>query len=157
MLTAKDIETIRSIARARSDYDTVKRLLAETRWEIEADEVDLGFLRVFIPDADDEYYRLIVGYRDPDHPPYCLLTFSLFPDAEEHLATFNGAGDVYFVLRRQTALGRLIGSRRGGEIPPVRPSIDLHSRCNYRSNDRSVYNASLCNRKPMGLRALRLV
>jgi hypothetical protein len=55
MLTAKDIETIRSIARARSDYDTVKRLLAETRWEIEADEVDLGFLRVFIPDADDEY------------------------------------------------------------------------------------------------------
>ena len=64
-------------------------MLSETQWEIEADEVDLGFLRVFIPDADDECYRLIIGYRDPDRPPYCLLTFSLFPDLEEHLAAFN--------------------------------------------------------------------
>jgi len=32
-----------------------------------------------------------IGYRDPDHPPYSLLTFSLFPDSQEHLATFNVA------------------------------------------------------------------
>src|SRR5712672_410554 len=91
MLSAKNIETIRSIARAGSDYDAIKRLLVETQWEIETEEVDLGFLRVFIPDADDECYRLIIGYRDPDHPPYCLLTFSLVPDSEEHLAAFNAA------------------------------------------------------------------
>ncbi len=91
MLSAQDIETIRSVARAGSDYDTIKRLLGETQWEIEADEVDLGFLRIFIPDTDDECYRLIIGYRDPDHPPYCLLTFSLFPDSEEHLTAFNAA------------------------------------------------------------------
>ena len=82
---------VRSIARAGGDYDTIKRLLAETQWEIEVDEVDLGFLRVFIPDAKDECYRLIIGYRDPGHPPYCLLTFSLFPDSEEQLAAFNAA------------------------------------------------------------------
>ncbi len=69
MISAKEIETIRSIVRAGSDYDTIKRLLAETDWDIEADEVDLGFLRVFISDADDECYRLIIGYRDPDRPP----------------------------------------------------------------------------------------
>lgn len=91
MISAKDTETIRSIVRAGSDYDAVKRLLGETQWEIEADEVDLGFLRVFIPDTDDKCYRLIIGYRDPDQPPYCLLTFSLFPDSEEHLAAFNAA------------------------------------------------------------------
>jgi hypothetical protein len=78
MISAKDIERIRSIARAGSDYDTIKRLLGETEWEIEADEVDLGFLRVFIPDAGGECYRLIIGYRDPDHPPYCLLSFFSF-------------------------------------------------------------------------------
>lgn len=91
MLSAKDIETIRSIVRAGGDYDTLKWLLGETQWEIEADEVDLGFLRVFIPDEDDEYYRLIIGYRDPDQPPYCLLTFSLFPHSEEHLAPFKAS------------------------------------------------------------------
>jgi len=91
MVSAKDIEIIRSIARAGSDYDTIKRLLAETQWEIEADEVDLGFLRVFIPDSKDECYRFIIGYRDPDHPAYCLLTFSVFPDLEEHLGAFNAA------------------------------------------------------------------
>jgi len=89
MISAKDTEMIRSIVRAGSDYDAIKRLLGQTQWEIEADEVDLGFLRVFIPDADDECYRLIIGYRDPDHPPYCLLTFALVPDSEEHLPTFN--------------------------------------------------------------------
>ncbi len=93
MISAKDIEAIRSIFRAGSDYDAIKRLLAATQWEIEADEADLGFLRVFIPDAVDECYRLIIGYRDPDRSPYCLLTFSLFPDSEEHLAAFNGAFD----------------------------------------------------------------
>jgi hypothetical protein len=91
MISAKDIETIRSIVRAGSDYDAIKRLLAETQWEFEADEVDLGFSRVFIPDAVDQCYRLIIGYRDPDRPPYCLLTFSLFPDSEERLSAFNAA------------------------------------------------------------------
>jgi hypothetical protein len=91
MISAKDIERIRSIIRAGSDYVAIKRLLAETEWEIEADEVDLGFLRVFIPDPVDECYRLIIGYRDPERPPYCLLTFSLSPDSEEHLAAFNAA------------------------------------------------------------------
>lgn len=46
MLSAEDIEILRSIARAGSDYDAIKRLLAETQWEIEEDEVDLGFLRI---------------------------------------------------------------------------------------------------------------
>jgi len=91
MISAKDIDTIRSIARAGDDYSTIKQLLAETQWEIEDDDVDLGFLRVFIPDAADGCYRLIIGYRDPDHPPYSLLTFSLFPDSEEHVAKFNSA------------------------------------------------------------------
>jgi hypothetical protein len=89
MISRKDSDTLRAIARARDDYGTIKRLLAETRWEIEEDEIDLGFLRIFIPDTSDECYRLIIGYRDPDHPPYSLLTFSLFPDSEEHLAAFN--------------------------------------------------------------------
>jgi len=91
MISAQDIEAIRSIARAGGDYDNIRRLLGQTQWEIEADEVDLGFLRIFIPDATDGCYRLIIGYRDPDHPPYSLLTFSLFPDSEEHLAAFNSA------------------------------------------------------------------
>src|ERR1043166_2610178 len=89
MISAKDIETIRSIVRAGGDYDAIKRLLGETQWE--ADETDLGFFRVFIPDAVDQCYRLIIGYRDPGHPPYCLLTFSLVPDSAEHVATFNAA------------------------------------------------------------------
>ncbi len=93
MVSAKDIETIRSIVRAGSDYDAIKRLLGVTQWEIEADEVDLGFLRVFIPDPVDQCYRLIIGYRDPDRPPYCLLTFSLFPDSEDRFAAFNAAFD----------------------------------------------------------------
>lgn len=91
MISGKDIETLRSIARAGSDYDTIKRLLTETQWQIEEDEVDLGYLRIFIPDTSDECYRLIVCYRDPDRPPYFLLTFFLFPDLEKHLAAFNSA------------------------------------------------------------------
>ena len=105
MISTKNIETVRSIARAGSDYDTIKRLLGETQWEIEADQVDLGFLRVLIPDADDECYRFIIGYRDPDHAPYCLLTFSLFPDSEEHLAPFNAA-----FLSAAQALTRYFGA-----------------------------------------------
>ncbi|MDB6017498.1 MAG: hypothetical protein JWR19_1987 [Pedosphaera sp.] len=91
MISGKDIDTLRSIARAGGDYDAIKRLLAETQWEIDADEVDLGFLRIFVPDVIDERYRLIIGYHDPDHPPYSLLTFSLFPDSEERIAAFNSA------------------------------------------------------------------
>lgn len=91
MISAKDIDMLRSIARAGSDYDAIKRLLAETQWEIEEDEVDLGFLRIFIHDASGECYRLIIGYRDPDRPPYFLLTFSVLPDSEKHLTAFNFA------------------------------------------------------------------
>jgi hypothetical protein len=91
MISAKGIDTLRSIARASEDYGTIKQLLAEMQWKIDADEVGLGFLRVFIPDTADECYRLIIGYRDPDRPPYLLLTFSLFPDSEEHIAAFNAA------------------------------------------------------------------
>src|SRR5262249_44733954 len=59
--------------------------------EIDEDNTDLGFLRIFILDAADQYYRLIIGYRDPDHPPYSLLSFYVFPDSEEHLVAFNSA------------------------------------------------------------------
>lgn len=93
MISAKDIQVIRSIVRAGSDYDAIKYLLASTHWEIDADEVDLGFLRVFLPDANDKYYRLIICYCDPDRPPFCLLTFSLFPDSKDHLAAFNAGFD----------------------------------------------------------------
>jgi hypothetical protein len=89
MISIEDIEMIRSIARAGDNYDAIKRLLAGTRWEIEEDEVDLGFLRIFIPDATDEFYRLIIGYRDPNHPPYLILSFSVFPDLTENLAAFD--------------------------------------------------------------------
>lgn len=89
MLSAKDIEMIRSIAGAGGDYPAIKRLLGGTRWEIESDELELGFLRVLIPDADDNCYRLIIGYRDPDLPPFCSLTFALYPDSAEHLEAFN--------------------------------------------------------------------
>jgi hypothetical protein len=53
MISGKDIDILRSIARAGDDYETIKRLLAEAKWEIEEDEVDLGYLRIFIPDAAD--------------------------------------------------------------------------------------------------------
>jgi len=91
MISARDITTLRSIARAGGDYATIKQLLSGTSWKIDEDEVDLGFLRIFIPDAADECYRLIIGYRDPDHPPYLLLSFSVFPAAGEQLAAFNAA------------------------------------------------------------------
>jgi len=92
MISGKDIDTLRSIARAGEDYGEIKRLLAATGWEISEDDSDLGYLRIFIPGAaDDECYRLIIGYRDPEHPPYSLLTFSLFPDSEERFAAFNAA------------------------------------------------------------------
>src|SRR5215469_3802465 len=91
MISGKDIDILRSIARAGHEYGIIKRLIVEAQWEIEEDEVELGYLRIFIPDAADKFYRLIVGYRDPDHSPYSLLTFFLFPDAEERLPAFNSA------------------------------------------------------------------
>ena len=91
MISAKDMDIVRSIARAGDDYGTIKQLLGGTEWEIDEDATDLGFLRVFIPDVIDEFYRLIIGYRDPDHPPYLLLSFYVFPDSEEHLALFSSA------------------------------------------------------------------
>ena len=113
MISGADIETLRSIARAHGDYETIKRLLGEKQWLVEADELALGFLRVFIPDAVDECYRLIIGYRDPKHPPYCLLTFSLVPDSEEHLATFNSAfRTVAETLTRHLGEPSAVGDRR---------------------------------------------
>jgi hypothetical protein len=91
MISAKDIDTLRAIARAGDDYGTIRRVVDATKWEIDEDDTDLGFLRIFIPDAADKYYRLIIGYRDPEHPPYSLLSFYVFPDSEEHLAAFSSA------------------------------------------------------------------
>lgn len=91
MLSAEDFDTVRSIARAGSDYGEIKRLLATTNWEMDADDTDLGFLRFFIPDETDKFYRLIISYRDLDHPPYSLITFHISPDSEEHLPAFNAA------------------------------------------------------------------
>jgi hypothetical protein len=91
MISAEDFDTLRSIARAGEDYATIKQLLAATQWEVEEDNADLGFLRVFITYDSDKHYRLIIGYRDSDRPPYSLLTLSVFPDSEEHIAAFNAA------------------------------------------------------------------
>jgi len=91
MISAKDIDTLRSIARVGDDYIEIKKLLAATGWEIREDDSRLGHLRVFIPDAADEVYRLIIVYYDPERPPYLLLTFFLFPDSEDHIAAFNSA------------------------------------------------------------------
>lgn len=89
MISAEDFNTLRSIAQAGQDYDAIKRLLEGAAWGVDEDDADLGFLRIFIPDATDECYRLIIGYRDPDRPPYSFLTFALFPASEEKLAAFN--------------------------------------------------------------------
>jgi len=89
MISGKDIDILRSIVRAGQDYGAIKRLLAEVHWEIDEDDTDLGFLRTFIPNGADKRYRLLIGYRDPHHPPYSFLTFSWFPDSAEHLAAFN--------------------------------------------------------------------
>jgi hypothetical protein len=91
MLSGNEIDVLLSIARVGDNYDELKRLLATTGWEIDEDDTDLGFLRIFIPDPTDKCYRLIIGYRDPDRPPYSLLTFSLFPDSQAHIAAFNSA------------------------------------------------------------------
>ena len=91
MLSPEDFDTLLSIARAGSDYAEIKRLLATTDWQIDEDDTDLGFLRIFVTYNSDKYYRLIIGYRDPDRPPYSLLTFSLFPASEEQLPAFNAA------------------------------------------------------------------
>jgi hypothetical protein len=90
MISGQDIEILRSITRAGGDYGTIKRLLAETDWKIDEDDTDLGYLRILIPtDLANEYYTLIIGYQDPNHAPYSLLTFACFPDSEERIAAFN--------------------------------------------------------------------
>ena len=35
MLSAKDVETVRAIARAGSDYNSIKHLLGETQFDIQ--------------------------------------------------------------------------------------------------------------------------
>lgn len=92
MISSKDIDTLRAITRAGEDYDQIKQELVAVAWKIIEEDVDLGYLRVAIPDAsNNECYRLIIGYRDNDHPSYSLLTFFNFPDSEEHVAKFNSA------------------------------------------------------------------
>src|SRR5262245_17405853 len=91
MISAEGFETLRSIARAGQDYAAIKQLLEATQWEINDDNTDFGYLHVFIPDETDKCYRLIIGYDDPDRPPYSLLTFSLFPPSEQQLEAFNAA------------------------------------------------------------------
>lgn len=90
MISSKYLDTLRSIARARDDYSTIKRLVAETDWKIDEDETDLGYLRILIPaDLGGQYYTLIIGYNDPNRAPYSLLTFACFPDSEKHIPAFN--------------------------------------------------------------------
>ena len=91
MISPEDIDTLRSIAEAGDNYVEIKKLLTATGWEITEDDRDLGYLRVFIPDASDDCYRLIIGYRDPQHPPHSLVTFSIFTGSEEHIPAFNSA------------------------------------------------------------------
>src|SRR6266404_9042102 len=92
MISAKDIDVLRSIARAAGRYDEIKRQLAAVEWRILEDKVALGYLSALVPDSSNSQgYRLIIGYRDPEHPPYCLLSFFLFADSEERIAAFNSA------------------------------------------------------------------
>ena len=91
MISPKDLDTIRSIARTGGDYGAIKQLLAGTTSKIEEDAVDLGFLRVFILDAADECCRLITGYHDPDRPALFIAHVFRVSRFEEHLAAFNAA------------------------------------------------------------------
>src|SRR3974390_2194084 len=91
MISSKYIDTIRSIAQAGDNYDEIKRLLAPTGWEITEDERRLGYLKLFIPDATDKCYRLIICYRDPQRPPYSIFSFFIFEDKAEKIAAFNAA------------------------------------------------------------------
>jgi hypothetical protein len=92
MISAKDIDVLRAIARASGHYDEIKRQLASVEWRILEDNVALGYLCALVPDSsDNEGYRLMIGCQDPEHPPYCLLSFFLFADSEERIAAFNSA------------------------------------------------------------------
>jgi len=120
MISGKDIEIVRSIHRAGHDYDTIKRLLGETQWKIEEDETDLGFLRIGIPaERDSGYYTLINCYRDPDRPPFSLLTFACFGETEEQIAAFNAC-----FLSAAGAIAQHLGP------PAVRGNRQLPS-CNW--------------------------
>src|SRR6266849_163881 len=92
MISAKDMGALRLIAQAGDDYEQIKRLVAAEEWKILEDNAALGYMSVTIPRASSpERYRLIIGYRDPEHPAYSLLSFFLFPDSQEHIAAFNSA------------------------------------------------------------------
>jgi hypothetical protein len=60
MISDKDIDTLRAIARAGDDYRTIRRVVDATKWETDEDDTELGFLRIFIPDVIDKYYRLML-------------------------------------------------------------------------------------------------
>lgn len=90
MLSAKDIDTLRSIARAHGDYLKIKQVLGTVVWHITEDAPDLGYMRVDIPtDKVGEFYNLIVVCHDDERHPHLLLTFVCFPDSEGYIADFN--------------------------------------------------------------------
>jgi hypothetical protein len=92
MISATDMSVLRSIARAGDDYEEIKRYVVTQSWKIVEDELDLGYMQVTIPSpTGSEEYRLIIGYRDPQRPPYLLLSFFLFPDSQENIPAFNWA------------------------------------------------------------------
>jgi hypothetical protein len=80
MISLEDIGIVRSIAGAGDDYSRIKELVGATTWEIEADDTDLGFVRIFIPDAEDEFYRLITVIAAPSASPTCCSHFTLSPN-----------------------------------------------------------------------------
>jgi hypothetical protein len=89
MISEKDTDILRAIAKAGNNYDLIQRLLSETEWEIQENEADIGHLRILIHDTSGECYPLIISRANPDGSPFSLLTFSVFPDSEADLAAFN--------------------------------------------------------------------
>lgn len=114
MITDHDLAVLRSITRAGADYDQIKRELARTSWWITDEDLDSGYLRVAVSiDGEDEGYSLIIGYRDPEHPPYCLLTFCVFCEAADQIPAFNTAfHTVADVLKQHLGEPTRSGSRQ---------------------------------------------
>ena len=115
MISGDDIQILRSIARVNGDYERIKQKLAPTAWTIEEDEVDLGFMRISIPDATDaDGYGLIIGYRDHHHhPTYAFLTFYTFPESEKSIPEFDTAFHrIADVLQEHLGEPNVSGERR---------------------------------------------
>jgi hypothetical protein len=92
MISAEDFDTLRSIARARQDHAAIKELLGPTQWIIDEDNTEHGYIYVLVPDETVKVYQhLMLGYDNPDRPPYSSLTVAIFPAKSEHLEEFNAA------------------------------------------------------------------